>query len=394
MGQISSKYDIDEDIEKGKKRLPSSFKDPSNEISFKKSLLLSTVLHPAVVVIFWIASLILALLGINFLSLDKPPLQPKDIEFVLVTKEAPPIDKNTKNRADMDSRAGGKHDPTRKVSEPSPAPAPKQAASPAPKPKAAEKPQPKQAVVPSQNIIKPPVKQEEAPKAPAKPQPLSAPKPSAPIVARPSADNPKPQMPKLTQNPKSPFSIEVPKSSQPVGSAPSYGTGTSASGGGTPSGGTSSSSGAGMPSPKLAASKGTGAGPSGGGSRGSQGSYGSGNYGNPSPGNPAGAPGVDAIRQPDWGPYMRELERRIKRNWNPPKGDSSKRVVVYFKIARDGKLLAINISKSSGQPLSDQAAKAAIELTAPFAPLPPEYKGNSIDIDFTFDYNVLGANYR
>ncbi len=392
MGQISNKFDINEEMKgtgEAEKTLPSSFKDNDNELSFKKSLLLSIILHPVAVGIFWVTTFILALLGINFLALDKPPMQPKDIEFVLVTKEAPPINKNTKNRADINSRAGGIHNPKRKVSEPSPAPAPKRASSPTPQ--RAEQPKQKPTKQPAAQP-----KAQEAPKAPLRPEPPSPntpPKPTVPPVARPSASMPKPQMPKLTQNPKSPFGIEVPKNAGPVGNAPSYGTGSATSGGAKQSGGgsTTGGKGTGMPGPRLGSTAGSS---SGSGSKGSQGGFGTGNLGNPSPGNPAGAPGVDAIRQPDWGPYMRELERRIKRNWNPPKGDSSKRVVVYFKIAKDGRLISTNIARSSGVPLADQAAKAAIELTAPFSPLPPEYKGSSIDIDFTFDYNVLGASYR
>ena len=34
-----------------------------------------------------------------------------------------------------------------------------------------------------------------------------------------------------------------------------------------------------------------------------------------------GVPGIDALREPDFGPYMKEMERRIKMNWNPPKGN-------------------------------------------------------------------------
>lgn len=196
-------------------------------------------------------------------------------------------------------------------------------------------------------------------------------------------------MPKISSNPNRPFSVEVPKSNQPVGPAPSYGTGTS--GGATSSGSQSASSGAGSGalSPQFSASKSSAS--SGSGSRGSSGSYGSGNLGNPSPGNRAGAPGIDALAQPNWGAYMAEVERRVKRNWSPPKGDESKRVVILFKIGKDGRLLSVKVTKSSGQPLADQAAKAAIELSAPFRPLPPEYKDSSIDIDFTFDYNVVGA---
>ena len=88
---------------------------------------------------------------------------------------------------------------------------------------------------------------------------------------------------------------------------------------------------------------------------------------------------------------MRELQRRIKMNWEPPKGNESKRVVLLFRIGRDGRLLSNKVLKSSGLAVADNAAKAAVELTAPFKPLPPEYKGSSVDIQFTFDYNVFGA---
>ena len=119
---------------------------------------------------------------------------------------------------------------------------------------------------------------------------------------------------------------------------------------------------------------------------------GTGGIGNPGPGNPNGRPGIDTIREPDFGPYMRELQRRIKMNWDPPKGNESKRVVLMFKIAKDGRLLSCNVYKSSGLKSADDAALNAVKLTAPFKPLPAEYKGQSIDIQFTFDYNVFGAS--
>ena len=79
-------------------------------------------------------------------------------------------------------------------------------------------------------------------------------------------------------------------------------------------------------------------------------------------------------------------------NWDPPKGNESKRVVLMFKIARDGRLLSCRVSRSSGVQAADRAAISAVELTAPFKPLPPEFKGQSVDIQFTFDYNVFGAS--
>lgn len=97
----------------------------------------------------------------------------------------------------------------------------------------------------------------------------------------------------------------------------------------------------------------------------------------------------DAIKEPDFGPYMRELQRRIKMNWDPPRGNESKQVVLLFKIAKDGRLLSCSVFKSSGNSDTDKAAIRAVAETAPFRPLPSEYKEQSIDIQFTFDYNVF-----
>ncbi|MCM1265946.1 MAG: TonB C-terminal domain-containing protein [Candidatus Gastranaerophilales bacterium] len=92
---------------------------------------------------------------------------------------------------------------------------------------------------------------------------------------------------------------------------------------------------------------------------------------------------------PDFDTYMREIQRVIKRYWNPPKGAESKQVVVLFKIARTGKLLSQEIFKSSGDVNVDNAAMQAVKYAAPFRPLPVNYNGQSIDIQFTFDYNVI-----
>ena len=94
----------------------------------------------------------------------------------------------------------------------------------------------------------------------------------------------------------------------------------------------------------------------------------------------------------DFGPYMRELQRRIKQNWHPPKGQESRRVVLLFKIAKDGSLLSCKVDKTSGIPNVDQAAIDAVKLTSPFKSLPANYKGSSVDIQFSFDYNVFNSN--
>ena len=364
---------------------PAVLRDDKKYISMKKALVLSTILHPAVVSVIWLITFALMLLGIDLLMFKKPEPKMKDIEFVLVEREATPINKNTPYRSDRNSRAGGKHDPTRKVSMPSPKPAktqqPKKAAP------AAQKAPAKQTT--PKPTPKPVQKANTAPKA--SPQPAktkTAPKPAPPSV-KPKTTAP--AAPKVTTTPKSNFNVPVPPSANKgsLSTGPVGGSGTSQKsvGGGY------------APTPSLAPTyKSSGSGTSSGSSSGSSGATGSrggsGNYGNPGPGNPNGRPGIDAIAAPDFGPYMRDLQRRIKMNWDPPKGNESKRVVLLFKIARDGRLLSCTVSKSSGLPAADKAAINAVHLTAPFRPLPANFQGQSVDIQFTFDYNVFGGSYR
>ncbi len=389
------------------KRLPNSFTDDSDEITLRRAFLYSVMAHPLAILIAWILFAGLTFLGLVPNEFNKPSLKVQDIEFILVNKEGEPIDKNTKFRSDRNSQAGGIHDPKRKIAEPSPAgpktkkPTPSKSGGGQSKtpPKAA---QPKQANAPVQQAS--PAQS----KTISKPKQAYAPKPTV-NPNLPSGALTRPQMPKVVQTPKSPFTVGVPNTNLPKGPVPSTSKGTAkygGQGGGTPSG--SGNRMASMPAPQFSKGQGTGTGVGNGkgsgygtgkgtgtGGGGGQGGYGTNGWGNPGPGNPNGTPGVDAIKQADWGPYMRELERRIKRNWNPPKGDTSKRVVMLFTIGRDGRLVSIKTLKSSGSPENDRAAKAAIELTAPFKSLPPEYKGNNVDIEFTFDYNVLGArSYR
>lgn len=368
--------------------LPSLVTTRPEVIPIEKSFTGSIVLHILTPALIWLISIILLIFGIKLSLFNKVKPQPKrDIEFVLVDKPGKPIDPNTKNRADIDSRSGGINDPKRKVSMPSPKPQKQQKPSAAAnnankiikKQQQQVKQQQTQPQKPKQPVQQKPVAKPIAQPSPAKPAPPSA-RPSAKPVSAPTP----------VAKPTTPFTVAAPKGA-PVGKTLATGPigGTSAPTGAAKSGSTGgpvSSSGAYAPRPSLS--------PSSGGSNGqlSRGSSagGTGNVGNP--GGGGGAPGIDALREPDFGPYMRELQRRIKLNWDPPKGNESKTVVLLFKIAKDGRLLSSRVHKSSGLPTADQAALKAVELTAPFRPLPADFKGQSIDIQFTFDYRVFGAS--
>lgn len=347
--------------------IPAVVRKSSFEIGLEKAIIYAFIAHFALAFIVWLFVFIMMLLGIKFALFEKPQPKIKDIEFVLVNNpEKMPINKKTRFRADRNTRAGGKHNPNKPVSEPRPSAAKASSSRAGSKPKAPkalrkalkkprpQRPKPKQAKIP---VPPKPVPHKQIPR------PQIATKSNFPLPA-PIVKAPKPTVPK---------NIGGPVTSAPVqDSIPTT-----------------------VPAPVMSSSG------SGGSSQGvargrySRGySFGDGNAGNPGPGNPNGRPGIDALKEPDFGPYMRELQRRIKRNWDPPKGNESKRVVLMFKVSRDGRLLSLKVAKTSGSPVADRAAKAAVELTAPFMPLPPEYRGDDIDIQFTFDYNVFGLGAK
>ncbi len=397
MSLISKKsfiLDEEDDRDLEQYKLPTLVTTKPEVIPVKKSLAIATALHPTIVGLIWLISIILMLMGINLGMLKKvKPTPKKDIEFVLVDKPGTPRDPNTKNRSDISSRSGGVNDPTRKVSMPSPAPKKQQkpSAAAANANKIIKKQQQQRQQQAQQPVKKPtqqPKQQTPQPKAqqqaPAKPSPAKP----APPTARPSAKPMSTTAP--VAKPTTPFTVAAPKGA-PVGKTLATGPvgGTHAPTGIAKSGGGSSSGGSGAYAPRPSLSPSSGSGGSGQLSRGSS-AGGTGNVGNP--GGGGGAPGIDALREPDFGPYMRELQRRIKLNWDPPKGNESKTVVLLFKIAKDGRLLSSRVHKSSGLPSADQAALKAVELTAPFRPLPADFKGQSIDIQFTFDYRVFGAS--
>ena len=386
-------------------RMPAVTREDTDSISLKKGITISAIIHPVTIFIFWVVLAILAIFGIHLALFEKPKPKVNDIEFVLVDKEQTPKNKNTKFRADRNSRTGGINDPKKPVSMPSSKPAakPSKPASSSPAPAQTPKKQsildkithsvapstpkksPSKATTTQKHVTPSPTVQQAVPKPQAaKPQPPTA---------RPSVRPP--MTPKAVQRPSnSPFKVPVPAGGTKAGQ---YATGP-ISGSGSSKNGGSRGSGTYSPNPSLApvgsgsgsrTGSGTGTGRGGTGT-GSGYGHGSGSGGG-NPGGGGGRPGIDAIREPDFGPYMRELQRRIKMNWDPPKGNESKRVVLLFKIAKDGRLLSCSVFKSSGLQNADNAALNAVKLAAPIRPLPPEYKKSSIDVQFTFDYNVFGA---
>jgi TonB family protein len=397
MSILRNKYEIIDETQNEGYTIPAVVRNDDEAIPFKRAIAISTFLHPGSVGLAWGLIALLAILGINIHLFKAPNMEKKqDIEFVLVDKPAPPKNPETKNRAEMNSRTGGIRDKKKPVVMPT-----GQSKQPS-KPSSATSSLQKMVKQQQKQIQQEHIQQKQAPKksvespksAVTAPSTQTRPSPKPPAQRPTAAPSTRPvSAPKtVAQRPTTPFSVPVP-SSAPRGNYLSTGpvSGTGAKTGAHSGGSVAGSGGAGRhaPTPSLSTYKGTGSGT--GSSAGSGGTRNGGGYAG-NPGGGGGRPGIDALKEPDFGPYMRDLQRRIKFNWNPPKGNESKRVVLLFKIAKNGQLLSCKVHKSSGLPAADQAAINAVKLTAPFRPLPAEYKGTSIDIQFTFDYNVFGAS--
>jgi TonB family protein len=95
----------------------------------------------------------------------------------------------------------------------------------------------------------------------------------------------------------------------------------------------------------------------------------------------------------DFRPYMIRVLTIVKRNWFAVIPESTKygrrgRTVIQFSIARDGKIPKLVIAGPSGTEALDRAAVAGISASNPLPPLPPEYKGSEIRLQFAFSYNM------
>jgi protein TonB len=78
--------------------------------------------------------------------------------------------------------------------------------------------------------------------------------------------------------------------------------------------------------------------------------------------------------------YMKDWETKVERtgNLNYPEAAAKKNfsgtLTMDVGIKADGSVYSIRISKSSGNPALDEAAKKIVRMSAPFAPLPLELR--------------------
>lgn len=87
--------------------------------------------------------------------------------------------------------------------------------------------------------------------------------------------------------------------------------------------------------------------------------------------------------------YLKDLNRRIKRQWLPPAG-MEEVVLIQFRVSAQGKLLAVTPVNSDGAPAD--AAMAAVRKAFPFKALPSSFTSPYLDIRYTFNYRINELN--
>ena len=96
----------------------------------------------------------------------------------------------------------------------------------------------------------------------------------------------------------------------------------------------------------------------------------------------------------DFRPYLTQVLAAVRRNWfavipeSARLGMSRGRTLIQFSVARNGSVPKLVIARPSGAPPLDRAAVAGVSASNPFPPLPKEYIGGDIRLQFTFLYNI------
>lgn len=92
-----------------------------------------------------------------------------------------------------------------------------------------------------------------------------------------------------------------------------------------------------------------------------------------------------------YGYYVAAMRNRISSNWLmstvSPNILSAPRTYLTFEIQRDGTITNPEITQSSGIAEVDRSALRAILASNPLPPLPADYSGGSVSVQFYFDFH-------
>ncbi len=92
-----------------------------------------------------------------------------------------------------------------------------------------------------------------------------------------------------------------------------------------------------------------------------------------------------------YGWYVQIIQRKVSENWLKYEVDpgitTAQRVYITFDVARDGHPYNVQVEQSSGVPSLDVSATRALQRIDTFGPLPPDYSGSKISVEYWFDYS-------
>jgi periplasmic protein TonB len=88
--------------------------------------------------------------------------------------------------------------------------------------------------------------------------------------------------------------------------------------------------------------------------------------------------------------YVHVIQQKVAENWLKyevdPRITNAQRVYITFDVARDGHPTNVQVEQSSGVPSLDISAVRALQRIDTFGPLPPDYSGSKISVEYWFDY--------
>jgi TonB family protein len=89
--------------------------------------------------------------------------------------------------------------------------------------------------------------------------------------------------------------------------------------------------------------------------------------------------------------YLQIISDRVSSSWFTslvdPGVSGTFFATIYFKILRNGQVADLKVKESSGIQSLDMSAQRAIQISAPFPPLPSDYEGDYLGIHLIFEHS-------
>ncbi len=97
---------------------------------------------------------------------------------------------------------------------------------------------------------------------------------------------------------------------------------------------------------------------------------------------------LNALKDIDLSDYFAEVKRRVKSNWNPSQRAEEYTTYLSFNIEKNGQITGLRVTQTSGSEKVDRESLDAVQNSAPFAPLPPEFPLEALEVQFSFNIYI------